>query len=420
MKDGRRIFVNLALAVGLLAPVALAQKPPAPTPTPTPSPPPSSPTGPGAPSTGAPSTSETIQPDDDYVLFLRGRVATNDGTSLPNDVLVERVCNGGVRQQVYASTSGDFNIQLGSPADSFVDASGDPAPQRSGFSNAPELGFSRRELANCELRASVAGFRSDSISLVDLTPYERSVDVGSIVVHRTTKIQGMTVSAIPYKAPPKAIKAYEKGLKDERNGKLADAGKYFEQAVQIYPDYASAWFQLGTVLEKEKQNDSARAAYTRATTIDTKFLPPYLSLASMAYEAKDWVAVLQFTGHILDVNPLNYASAADYVVDLDDWSPARAYFYNAVANYKLNNIEAAEKSARKAEHVAVRTNPPQLHLLLAEIFVRKKDYPAAISELQTYLELDPHSKEGDLVREQLAELEKRNGSAPASEKPVQN
>jgi regulator of sirC expression with transglutaminase-like and TPR domain len=67
----------------------------------------------------------------------------------------------------------------------------------------------------------------------------------------------------------------------------------------------------------------------------------------------------------------------------------------------------------------VPTRFPQLHLLLAEIFARKNDYAIAISELQTYLELVPHAKDADLLRERLANLEKLNGSMSASEKPRQ-
>lgn len=100
--------------------------------------------------------------------------------------------------------------------------------------------------------------------------------------------------------------------------------------------------------------------------------------------------------------------------------PQRPISITPVANYKLNRVEEAEKSALKAEHVDLRPNFPQLHLLLAEIFAGKKNYPVAISELQAYLELAPRAKDRDQVREQLAKLEKLNHSAPSSEKPVQN
>src|SRR5207253_2574269 len=153
--------------------------------------------------------------------------------------------------------------------------------------------ISRHELTKCELRASASGFHSGVISLLDLDAFGGSVDVGVIVVQRGTKIEGMTLSATPYKAPKDARRAYEKGLQAERNGKLADARKYFETAVALYPSSANAWFRLGTVLQKEKQKDAARQAYTQATTIDTTFLQPSLSIAEMqtcvavAPQAKD-------------------------------------------------------------------------------------------------------------------------------------
>jgi tetratricopeptide (TPR) repeat protein len=406
-----RVFVVLALATALLVPVAVAQKPPVRTP------PPSTP--PSLPATPATSSLEPSQPREEYVTFLLGRVATNDSTPVPNDAMVERVCNSNVRQQVYASSHGDFSMQLGSRADTFVDATGEPASQSGAAGKDALMGISRRELMNCELRASAAGFHSAVISLVDLDTFGGRMDVGVIVVQRDRKIEGMTLSAAPYKAPNDARRAYEKGLEAEGKAHLASARKYFEMAVKIYPKYLSAWFRLGTVLQKENQNDAARGAYTQATTIDARFLPAYVSLASIAYEEGNWPVVLTLTAHILDRDSLNHVNVPGYIVDLDPLNCTEAYFYNAVANYKLNKMEDAEKSGLKAEHLDLLTLTrfPQLHLLLGEIFARKKNYAAAISEVQTYLELAPHAKNADQVREQLAKLEKLNGSVPNNEKP---
>ena len=414
MTDPRRILAELALGIGLLAPSALAQKP-----LPAPSPPPSSPP-PNSSGTTVPSSPQPVQSNLNYVMFLYGRVATDDGTPVPQDVSVEVVCNEKVRQQAYATSNGDFSMQMGSRSASVLDASDHAASQKADPTNSSSVGIPSHEFARCELRAKAAGFRSTSRSLMDLTSSAQSVDVGSIVMERVTKMKGATISAAPYNAPSNARKAYAKGLHAERIGKFADARKYFEQAVGMSPRYGSAWFRLGTVLEKENEKDSARAAYIKASAIDPRFLPPYLSLASMAYEAQDWTSVLLFTGHVMALDPLEYGDENVYVADLDEWNLADAYFYNAVANYKLNNIEAAEKSALKAEHVDLLTRNPLLHLLLAEIFTQAKDYALARAELQTFLELYPHAREGDLVREQMAKLEKLSHSAPSIEKPVQN
>jgi hypothetical protein len=349
-------------------------------------------------------------------MLLMGRVSTNDGTALPNNVMIERICNANVRQQVYASSTGSFTMQLGSRTDTVIDASGEGASRDSLSNGGSVMGIPRRELWNCELRASASGFRSRAVNLDSgMTTSARTIDVGAIVVQRATKVEGMTLSATPYNAPKDAIKAYEKGSEAERNGQLANARKYFEQAVQIYPEYASAWFKLGSVLQKDHQNEVARKAYLQATTINPKFVAPYLFLAEMAVDSKNWTEVLQFTGRIFELDPLNKTNVTGYIVDLDPLNYAEAYFYNAVANYKLNNIDEAEKSALLAEHIDLRTRfQEQLHLLLAELFTRKENYAAAVLELQTYLELDPQAKDADQVKERLAKLQKLSSAASAN------
>ena len=402
MNRGLRIVVELVLAMGLLEPVASAQKP-APPPAPEPTPPPSK--TPSRPINPPPPISQPRQPIEDLVLFLTGRVATDDGTPVPHDVVVERVCNARVRQQVHATARGDFSMQLGSMADSFLDASGDSRPDPTSLyptaARAFQMGIPRRELVNCELRASISGFRSSVIDLVEVPPSGGSINVGSIVVQRGAKIEGTMVSATTYEAPKDSRKAYEKGLEAERKGKLADAKSSFEKAVEIYPRHANAWFHLGSVLQKENEKDAARTAYTQATTADAKFLPPYLSLALMAGEAENWTEVLNLTSRILDRDPLNYPDA---------------YFYNSIANYNLKKMEDAKKSGLQAERLDRRHRFPQVHLLLAEIFSQKSDYAAAITEMQTYLKIAPQAQNADQVRERLAKLEKLNGSASTREK----
>jgi len=348
-------------------------------------------------------------------MFLYGHVATNDGAPLPNDVKVERICNARIRQQVYVGPRGDFSMQLGSMQDSFVDATGDgPSPfDGSQYSN---QGIPRRDLANCELRADLSGFRSSIINLVDLDEFGDTVDVGAIVLERRNKVPGATVSAASYQTPANARRVYEKGLDAARHGKLGEAQQLFEKSVALYPKYTNAWFQLGTVRQLQNQNDPARQAFTRATTIDPKFLPPYLSLALMSFEAGQWNDVLSLTGHILYLDPLNYARANTYVLDLDPMDFAEAYYYNAVAYYNLNKFDEAEKSLQKAERLDVRPRFPQLHVMLAELYARKNNYAAAAAEAQIYLDLVPNAKNAGKIREWLLELQQLSPPAPATQK----
>jgi Tetratricopeptide repeat len=408
MNDCLRLFSVSALAIGFLIPVAAAQKPPTPAPPP---PPPTAP--PNTSTTPTPMGSQPSESTDELVMFLRGRVVTGDGTPIPNDVRIERICNVGVRQQVYPSANGDFNMQLGSRADSFLDASGggERNSQSELLGKEPLMGIPRRELLGCELRASASGFRPGTKSLMDLDVASRTADVGTLVVQRTSKVKGMTLNAAPYQAPKEARAAYEKGMEAEKKGHLPEARKYFETAVAIHPRYASAWFELGRILQKDSQKDAAREAYAKAGTIDPKFAQPFVSLAALAYGAGSWTEVLEYTKHVLDLDPWSDINANGYVADLDPVNYRQIYFYEAAANFNLNRIDAAEKSGLKAEHyLDVGTHFLRLHVLMAEIFVRKSKFEAAISELKTYLELAPGAFDANLIRARLAQLQQLNAS----------
>lgn len=341
---------------------------------------------------------------EDFVMYVTGQVATNDGSRLPNNVIVERVCNARVRQQVYANPDGAFSMQLGSINDSTLDATADGSSQPVVPNQYSETGIPRRMLDNCDVRASVTGFDSPTIGLVELTPDGKMLEVGTIRVRRRGKVEGATLNAAAYKGVPQpAIAAYEKGLEAERKGKLASAQSHFEKAVEIHPTYAYGWFQLGKVFQEENEKASARKAYQRATSIDEKLLGPHLGLASLAFEDENWKEVLDFTSPILERDP--FKSLTGYTVELEPFNYGETYYYNAVANYQLNQFDAAERSAHKAEQFL--TKYPQLHVLLGEIFARKKNYPAAIHELKTYLELDPHAQDAEQVRGRITELESK-------------
>jgi hypothetical protein len=417
-----KLLAEMTLALALLTPVAFAQKPPAPSPQPPPSnPPPGSPSTPSTRPTTNPLDTNNIRPTGDLVLFLTGRVKTTDGTALPSNTLVERVCNARTRQQIYAGPNGSFSMQLGSNIGAVVDASAEGGSsgwdRRSSDPN--QQGIPRTELASCELRASVSGFRSDVLNLMARDSFAGNMEVGDIVVQRLEKIDGMTINAAAYNAPKDARKAYEKAVEAIKAGNSAVARQQFEKAVQLYPKFTIAWFQLGKVLQKQNEKTAAQAAFTRATNIDSKYLPPYLSLSYFAFDAQDWPELLNLTGHILALDPLNYARVKGYILDLDSFDYAEAYFYNAAANFHLDKLDAAEKSGLQAAHLDVRPRFPQLHLLLADIFIKKHDNARAATELQTYLDLVPHDSNAEELREQMTKLQ-QSPAAPSVSAPMRN
>ena len=115
----------------------------------------------------------------------------------------------------------------------------------------------------CELRAALAGFRSDGVNL-GMRHSLDNPDVGTIVLHRMANVEGSSISATSAMAPKDAKKAYEKAMNDLKKDKWDDADKELSKAVDIYPKYAAAWYQLGFVQQHQNNLDAARKSYAQA------------------------------------------------------------------------------------------------------------------------------------------------------------
>lgn len=406
MSPPGKLAVLLLLAVAFLSPETLAQKPTAPS-----SDQPSTPNR----STTTPTTPPPTQSQpQEQIIFLSGRVVTDDGSPIPHDVTIERTCNSRVVQQTHASTNGAFSMQIGSMAPSPIFEGSDIADSGPGSgrfgnmgnrSDSAPMGMSmgiRRDLAYCELQANSPGFRSSVVNLVEYNSGGGVIDVGTIVLQRGERVQGTTLSATSFQAPKDAKKAFQKGVEAENKGKLPEAKSYFEKTVEIYPKHAEAWLRLGQLLEQENETEAARKAYSSALSADSRFVPPYLMLAALALRSGAWNDVLTLTGRALALDPLSYPAA---------------YLYNAVANLRVDQVDAAEKSARAAERLDGHHRMPQVHLVLADIMTKHENYHGAMTEMETYLRLAPNAKDAEQVRARLSQLRNSEASASQSSKP---
>ena len=117
-------------------------------------------TGLGAPTRGTvPSTTPNSTNNPDGLsrgTFFYGKVVMPDGTAPPSQVVIERICGSGTpRPQTYTDSRGNFSFQVGQTQEIMPDATvgrmSPPAgtPQSNTFN-----------AANCELRASLPGYRS--------------------------------------------------------------------------------------------------------------------------------------------------------------------------------------------------------------------------------------------------------------------
>jgi len=238
-----------------------------------------------------------------------------DGGDPPEPVTIERVCSSNsVRPEGYTDSKGHFSFNLGQNAGLFADASTSifsDLTQQGGLNSGTSSnigggtggGLQDSAYWDCELRARLPGYRSDTVSLAGRRMLD-SPDVGSIILYPLAKIQGMIASATSSQAPKDARKAYEKGLEAVKKNKPDQAEQEFRKAVGIYPRYAAAWLELGKALERRDHKAEAREAYASALAADPKLMlavaaggDDYEVLAAIGPEkASDFVAAAARAG----------------------------------------------------------------------------------------------------------------------------
>ncbi|MGD0435224.1 MAG: tetratricopeptide repeat protein [Bryobacteraceae bacterium] len=219
---------------------------------------------------------------------------------------------------------------------------------------------------------------------------------GVVVLKRIGDNEGSLVSITALKAPEQAQKAYGKGVVAMTDKKWAAAQKNFERAVEIYPDYAAAWSDLGLVLYEQSNAEKARAAWEHAVAVDPKYMKPYLQLTRLDLEEKRTEDAANLAERALATNPVEFP---------------QIYFYHAVANYNLKRFAVAEKSVRRAIDLDSHREIPRAEVLLASVLAAEGDRQGAVQHLRKYLELAPKATDAAEVTRSIEKLENADGAA---------
>lgn len=214
---------------------------------------------------------------------------------------------------------------------------------------------------------------------------------GTITLKRIGGLhEGSTVTETALKAPEPAKKAYAKGVDAMTDEKWPAAEKNFEKAVEIYPEYARAWSDLGQVLKEQSKAQEARAAWEHAVQADPKYIKPYIQLTMLDLEEKKPEDAVTIGGRAVAMNPLEF--------------PELYYFYGA-ANYTLKHYDIAEQNFRRAIELDSAHDVPRAELLLGSVLIARRDRDGAIEHFKKYLDLVPKAPDADQVRRALAQLE---------------
>ncbi len=330
-------------------------------------------------------------------IFLSGRVVLDDGSELTEPVAIQTICRGQKRTVTRSDFHGGFSFELGSQ-NPMADVAGisDAETDNSWSDSMTSSRRGQRDYRDCELQAVLPGFSSELIQLSSKISEFESSDIGRVTLHRLAHVDGLTISVTSALAPSGARKAFDKGREQEKKSQWDKARESFEKAVQLYPQYAVAWYELGRVQQQEKNMTGARQSFDQARAADPKYVSPYNALAKLGASEKRWADVVEITDKLLRLNPVDFPEA---------------WLLNSVGNYSGQNFEAAENSARQGIKVDEAHRTPKLEYVLGMLLLRKQDYAGASQHMQQYLSLATQPAELDEARKQLAEIERHSSSA---------
>jgi tetratricopeptide (TPR) repeat protein len=328
-------------------------------------------------------------------IVLWGAVMLNDSSPPPTSVLVQRICRGHIDSESWTDSQGHYSFKVGrSPT-----AAGSGDASRAGGPPAEltrPIGMSTQitnpvtsALRDCEMRAVLAGYRSDSIRLAVRSTMD-DTRIPTIVLFPLSRADVLAVSATTEMAPKNARKAYEKGLTAIKAQDWDAAGRELARAVKEYPKFAVAWFQLGVALEKRGDTDGAAQAWQEAVKADGKYLLPYEKLAAYADRKEQWDEAAKYSSAWIQLDP-------------DDF-PA-AYLLNAIANARLKRTDEAERAARAGLLIDRNRRMPRLSYVLGLILAEKHQYAESVEQFRDYLKYMPNAKDADAVREHISKLD---------------
>lgn len=300
--------------------------------------------------------------------------ATPGETALPPDLRIAVECHGDSYDGGGVSLSGQFRFTL------------TPDPQALAANTL------------CTLQAVSFGWDSSTLRF-PVQSTSGFVSVGTLTIRRSAsgnaedqpqERTARTVSATSLKAPPNAVKLFERGLHSLQQGKFPDAAKDFESANKIYPDYAESWLNLGRARAASGAIDTARDAFLRAAQLDPQLSEPPEELGLLAAGQSDLLTAARYL---------------DESIRLDPASSYRACYSDAVVNLMLKHYDAAERSARSALRFGDAGTQARVNYVLGMALLARGENAEAKQHLQRYLDLSPKAPERDQIEKELSRVE---------------
>jgi len=209
------------------------------------------------------------------------------------------------------------------------------------------------------------------------------------------------VSVQELRMSDKGRRAFAKGAALLEKGEAAASLAYFDQAIEEFPGFYKAYYDLGIAHFRLGHTLEAGQAFQKSIDLTGGgYAPPEFGMGMVLCETQELEKAETVIQRGLDLEP----------------GSATGKYFLGLAQFGLNHLVEAERSLRQA--LLRRANFPQAYLLLARIHQRQNNSPALVEDLQEYLKLDRHSSDSKQARALLEQIQQtRNQQANSAPPP---
>jgi tetratricopeptide (TPR) repeat protein len=210
------------------------------------------------------------------------------------------------------------------------------------------------------------------------------VDVTIHVDRRLPSEESRAVAATQLSVPDRARREYEKAQERLGEHDVPSAIEHLKDALDLAPQFSAAWNNLGTIAYQSGEYENAEKHFREALRHDPDSYAPLVNLG----------------GALLSLNRAEEALRINLQAVKERPDDALAHSQLGQSYLRVGQIEPAERHLKQAKALDVRHfSFPQL--VLAEIYARKEDYAAFVSELEEFLRYHPDSKLASGVSQSL-------------------
>jgi tetratricopeptide (TPR) repeat protein len=190
--------------------------------------------------------------------------------------------------------------------------------------------------------------------------------------------------------PKAARKAYDQGVKLQKENQQEKAFIAFNQAIELYPEYFQALTERANLLMDGGKLPEAAADFERALRLNEKYVPALRGLGYCQIQQKQFEAA---------VSNLERAFAMDPKVPL-------TLLLLGYANLSLNRYEPARQCLEEALKLGPE-NAARAHVYLAEVFAHEQKFKEAADSIRLYLNLKPDAADAANLRKMESDWRER-------------